>query len=1263
MPKNLLDVLKGTLGCGAGIKGDWDCTPTVGADFAIVDSFRATYNAETKVATADWSGISTVAPGTPYVGMLKTDLTLGSISLNEVKKLSLQITADLADPTVFVYVGAFFLDSNAYSAETAATMLFNLVANTTPLPKPYMYLIGTTNAVTGDGIGVLSEITAVTDGYPSGSTAATYAAFASTVDLSAAGAGDNITMFLSRTGASLPENGEAINIAPALFDSTGTMLSVGQMQELPGNPVLNSGMTLYIGLLTATQSGTVLPPASIGVDITAGPNTATLSGITFTSGSLGFTQGDWDMVYATPATGFVPVIQAIFPLGAKKNDQFRVKIQPPATQGTPYGTVVTPEAVVVVDNVNPGQEAFRVMVDSANMEARLAQLDFSTQIGALTALVDEAGRRAGEMVFYVRSTDPGVEPLVGPGVYDSFELAYEAAILQPKHIRKYIVMDDRSTDYRPTISFKTTGDGTWYLAANNIELSTVRAFDRIVDPGQVPSGEHPYYFNEVVDVRGRFDGLHFAGGAWAVAHGRDYNNYDPFCVPSSPSADVETPSGMRHVLEMGDNTKVMLSPLSYNLNTWGESVLHVGNNCTLMIFTDVSNAAMYADPGVMQAFQYIYNYDGYHSTAGRVTGKSGMTTIYGGNNFSLYIGYGSPENGVASFPLTVRTPVRHDTINFGALTGCSHIVEGASMATIQPLIDTATGLAVDKGSTTLVYISNHAEFVGASGGSYINGSDTVYTFNDTSKTYLVTGNILLSSTEVMSVGNGVRFVGTGPTSSSIHGQRSNGWLLVQPGGANKFENLNIDIDGLGIFYEDTVDYDIIFNKCRLPQPGVYGNLYIPIGAGTVQYLDCTMPLNAYMINPPLTINSKVRFERCVFDQTDSSYGSNIGAVFSLAGCTINGQLIFKDCQVNTTVYTTYDVKQTLLSVKSTSTGAIPIITNPAGIVIDNCTHNWVNGNTYNGGKLILGDFRSIPNFVFLDDDRMPLIERGKRVVPIYDSVDWPKPHLANQYVNLKPNTIYRVYGNIITSFVSHFLAQGTEVEGASGMDIDSIQFGTSTSVTGIVPFIACGDNWAIRNIKIDSYATGLERIIIESSPNPFAGSGQPAAWHDNKPVVIDNVEFVWQNSATFTRWPIKFKGANGVTSPSFEIGNLVVHDAAHNCMVDNGNPDAVKNLTIRNITRGPLGGTKRRPQITFLNAAWTGRVTVRDSELVEPPITITGGAGVLVAANRVTAFHNRGVDAAGTYGQSLSSYVDGILMSDATLMLAQGNILGAPNSP
>lgn len=1270
MPKNLLDVLKGTLGCGAGIKGDWDCTPTVGADFAIVDSFRATYNAETKVATADWSGISTVAPGTPYVGMLKTDLTLGSISLNEVKKLSLQITADLADPTAYLYIGAFFLDSNAYSAETAATMLFNLVDNTTPLPKPYMYLIGATNAATGDGLGVLSEITAVTDGYPSGFTAATYAAFASTVDLSAAGAGDNITMFLSRTGASLPENGEAINIAPALFDSTGTMLSVGQMQELPGNPVLNSGMTLYIGLLTATQSGTVLPPASIGVDITAGPNTATLSEITFTSGSLGFTQGDWNMVYATPATGFVPIIQATFPQGAKKNDQFRVKIQPPATQGTPYGTVVTPEAVVVVDNVNVGQEAFRVMVDSANMEARLAQLDFSTQIGALTALVDEAGRRAGEMVFYVGSTDPGVEPLVGPGVYDSFNQAYEAAILQPKHIRKYIVIDDRSTNYRPTIPFKTTGDQTWYLAANNIEMSTVRAFDRIVDPGQVPTGEYPYYFNEIVDVRGRFDGLHFVGGAWAIAHGRDYNNYDPFCVPSSPSADVETPSGKRRALEMGDNTKVMLSPLSYNLNTWDESVLHVGNNCTLMIFTDVSYTAMNNSSAVMAAFPHIYNYDGYHSTAGRVTGKGGMTTIYGGNNFSLYIGYGSPENGVASFPLTVRTPPRHQTIHFNSLTGCSHVVEGVGLNEVLPLIDSAVNLAIrNDGSLQLVRITNRAEYNNAATTTYVDvDGKTVYVFNDATKLYLLASDITLTSSEAMQLGNGVRFIGTGRLSSSITGQNYAGWLIVQAGLNGTFENIRLIVQGQGIFLDNIVNGDITFKGCGFRLTGVQGHTFFPTGSGNVVYDECYTDMVLLVNNSiqiPATFNAKVRLHRCIFDDLTGDQGSNAASVFSFADSTINGQIIFKDCEVRTTISTPGSYKRTLVNIRGTGTGSTVIVTNQAGIVFDNNRKNW-NDDTYNSNEYIIGQYRDVPNLVYIDDYTATYLERGKRVIPVYDANDWPSPEGANTWVTLKSNTIYRIHGEVRVPSHVYFLSPGTEIEGASGSaGNDQLIIGLDYfSSSNFSHLIACGDNWVIRNLAVKINTTtqvygvwSIPSTIIFDAYTSYTRT----PWNNGVPVVLENVNFYnWDGTNLL---PIRFDNVYGVGVgvPDFELINVTVpsHNTAKVCPV--GGDTAIRNLVIRNY-KAITDTTRANPRIAFGNFKWSGTIKIHDCELSEAPITINSSAG-LTAANRVTAFNNRGVTTAGVYNNAVSTYVDGILMSDTTLMLAQGNIFGAPNSP
>ena len=1264
MAKNLLDVLKGTLGGGAGIKGDWDCTPVVGTGFSIVDSYRATYNAETKIVSADWSSIPSVTAGQPYIAMVKTDLTFGSIALDEVKKLSLQITDDIADPTALLYCGAFFLDSNTYSAETAATMLFNMLVNDTPLPKPNMLLLGANTPITGNGIGAFATIAAVTDGHPSGLTASA-GTFDSGVDLSAAGAGDNITLFLSRTGASLPENGEAINIATAVFDSTGTMLSVGYIQDLPENPVLNSGMTMYIGLLALTQSGTVLPPASIGADITAGPNTATLSEITFTSGSLGFTQDDWNMVYATPATGFVPVIQAIFPLGAKKNDQFRVKIQPPATQGTPYGTVVTPEAVVVVDNVNPGQEAFRVIVDSAVLEARLAQLDFSAQIGALTALVDEAGRRAGEMVFYVRSTDPGVEPLVGPGVYDSFELAYEAAILQPKHIRKYIVLDDRSTNYRPTITFKTTGDRTWYLAANNIELSTVRAFDRIVDPRQVPAGDYPAYINEIVDVRGRFDALHFAGGAWAIAHGRDYNNYDPFCVPSSPSAIVETPSGTRRALEMGDNTTVMLSPLSYNLNAWAEAVLYVGDNCSLTIFTDVSPAAMNNSSAVMATFPGINNYDGYHyATPGRMTSKYGMTFIYAGNNFSFFIAYGTPEDGDGSFPVTVITPPRHHAVDFNTLTGCQHVVEGAGTDIVLPFINHAEKIAAR--AANIITINTKQDFAD-NATVYDDSGVTTYLMN-ANNTYLLTQAITFASNEKLKLGPGsVKFIGTGASGGRIDSSNYAGWLEIVGDGEKTFEDIALHCANMQTFYNDTLTSGTIvnFNRCHFTYTDNVGFNYVPLGTGSeINFNDCTTSINNNFTTCgfPVTFGHKVRFNRHKFDDYTATIPYAGKPIFDVANSTISGQLIFKDCEIRAPGAPAGS-KRTLLSIKAFLNTQKVNVLKPYGLVVENCRKHW-NDTAINGDRIIVGPFATVKNMIVIDPSvEVPRI-RGKKVVNVFHTLDWPTRNGASDWVDLEENTIYRIHGNIQTVSLRHYLRNGTEIEGATGgMNSDTLMFGTGITTSFDTPLITKGDNWFIRNITLHHPDAGTERVTIACRPDPWAGTGQPAAWNSGIPANIDNVKFTFVNPGI--HFPIKFHPADGVTSPDVIIGNIVVSSPYHKCQAVSSAPNpAIRHLTLKGITAGIHGGASpRQAQIDFGNAWWGGRVVIRDCELTEPPIIITGGVSSLNTNNRVTAFNNRGVTTDGLYGNALTTYVDGILMSNATLMLAQGNILGAPNSP
>lgn len=1283
--KNLSDVMRGGGAAGGGIKGEWNCTPVQGADFSVVDTYRASYNPTTKLAQADWSSITSPVVGTPYVAALKTDLNLGGLTLDQVKKISAKLTADNLNNTDVAYAGVLFLPNNSYTAEQAATMLNNLLVNQTPLPNPSVFMVLVCPTI-NDGVPAVSVTASfATDNAPSGITMST--ATSSAPDLSMVSVGDTASMFLSRRLATNPTDGEALHLAATLFDADGTLITASGIDTIYNNPVVPAGMTMYIGLIGISMSQPVIPSVSLVAEVTSGPNTVDLSQPVFTSGGFSYTQGDWDLIFPVPATTLQPISQATFPQGTKKNDQYRVRLNAPYTSATPYGTLVANGSVIIVNNVTPGQEALSVNVDTATLEARIATIDLTGPLAAKDALIAEAGRRGGVMTFFVKAADPSIgDPLTGPGVYDTFELAYQAAIAQPPAIPKVIIMDDRSTNvnYRPSITYRPDA-ATYYLAGNNIKLSTMTAWqNQSRDPRDFTGSTGN--FAPIVSVYGTFDALHFHGGAWQVFNGSSTGDYwNTFCVNGSPSDPVATPSGDHRQLEIGDNTYVMLSPLSFNMNNWDDPTVgfRIGSNSALQLWPDCSSGS--TNVNVYSVWGGIWSYDTYHNVPGQMSNFNGEVVVEMGENSTFEIATGIPSGFISTVPFTVKTPVRHRTISFGTMPGCVHLVQGVDKTYVDEKTGAATEIATLAAGRAdeVVIIRSMEDFAAAvysSEGPYSDGEgNTVYDFQG-GKTYVLMTTIVLGNMECMLPLGGVippRFVGLGPN-TGILGMRATGWLATNSNSAFEFENMIVGWSYGKIYYNNSVSSGTrgIFRNCFFGVDSTTAGDLIPDGAGgaDLRYIDSRVRLltNARSLPLPATIENNVLFQRTVFeDATASDLSSNSYPVFNFSEKTVNGRVIFRECEVTSTVTNPSSAKRTLLSCRSPFASGAVTIANSGGITVDRCTKNW-NDASYNGNRLIQDSYLTIPNLVVIDETRPEVTVRGKRVIDVYSADDWPKATNAANWVVLPPNTIFRIHGTVEVPATRCYLAIGTEIVGTGKTILDSqLRFGavghTATGNDGYL--IGCGDDFAVQNLLIINGSAGANKVGLIIQPDHVnAGNGAPTNWYTGRPIIIDDVVFGFSDPFNNSgREAIRILPAVGAGyTPSIELGNVFTDDQPTytiNVSAVAGN-NMVRNLTIRN-QKGPLPDTPyKRPQVVFGDKYWLGKVTIRDNDLIEPPITITAtGVAALTGTNRVTAFNNRGISAAGVYGNALTTYVDGILMSDATLMLAQGNILGAPNSP
>lgn len=1291
MPKNLQDVLRGA-GAAGGIKGDWDVTPVVGA-FSVVDSYRATYDPITKIATADWSGIVSPSAGIPNFAVVRTDMQFGAMALNDIKKLPLVVTQDMVSTSGVVQLAAMFLPSSTGTAEQAATLLYNLLTGGQPLPLGTVYTVGMNQ---GTGLGGASLANLATDSAPSGNQLSANSGTPGMFDMSQLNAGDTITTFMALRPETTPGDGNTLTLATAIFDSTGDLIALGEMQSTTGNPVIPSTMTLYIVLVGVSLDGVTVPAASLGIDFDAGPNTATMSQLDYLSGSLTYTQGDWDLVYNAPAEGLINLIQATFPVGTRKNDQYRARVTAPYTSGSPYGTLVTDGAIVVVDNVTSGQEAITANVDTTLLEERIVQLDVTAQLSAKDALIAEAGRRSGVAVFYVKSPDPFVpDPPEGVGTYTTFEAAYLAAIALPTYIRKVIIIDDRSMGLSQSISVRSTPDPKYYLAGNNIELTTMRAW--ALRSGDTRDINFTVYSPQV-QVYAQLDALHLNGGAWRIFGDiSTASNPNPFSLGTNPSQAVTTPNGTRRALELGDNTKVFLSPLSFNYQFWSESSaatpFTTGRNCHIEIWPDVSATS---NPLATNTWGLMYMYDGYNSTPGQMPGLDGPVYIRMGEDSSFKFEIGAPSGGIAAAPFHILTPARHGTIDFGEIFAvCTHTVEAvdetAVSALIAPVSTRVTNLErITAQSPNITIITSKADLVAAAytngGGGYSDGGgNTVYDFEG-GQTFILTTNITLEANEyIVQLGGAepTRFIGVSTGSPvGISSLGVGGWLLCSSGSKAVFENMTVGSGSIGdrIFRANSgfANNDIRFKNVKLLGDHAATLLdWIPSGTsggGAITYDDCRLELNTANAKTlmPSSIDNRVRFNRCYFVDNTLSSVSTAQPIFDFGGITIaaSGQVIFDKCEVSTATGGGSTPRR-LLSPCADSLNLPVIITNPAGIVVDTC-RTTLHGTTWIGGSAV-ADLMSVPaNFVYHDAWKPVEKINGKKVINVYTADDWPTTSGGSAIV-LPGDTIFRIHGFIEVPGVRTFMSPGTEIEGNGKTILDTqLRFGVAghTPAVGNDGYlISTGDNFALRNLVIVDYAASSGRGGITIHPySANAGAGAPAHWRHGKPIVIDDVVFAFYIPSLYTdNAPIRVRPSIGSSYvPDIELGNVFTDDQpTYTIDIDDiAGVNMVGTLTIRN-RKGALPDTPyKRPQVVFGDKYWLGNVIVRDNDLVEPPITISAtGVAALTGTNKVVAFNNRGVTSAGIYNNAVATYVDGILISDATLMLAQGNLFGAPNSP
>lgn len=291
----------------------------------------------------------------------------------------------------------------------------------------------------------------------------------------------------------------------------------------------------------------------------------------------------------------------------------------------PYGIYTQPGETVQITSLTPGSESHvSLLRGPALNDVWDAVSALQNTVGVLqselTAVSDELGSAAldnNEIVVYVRNFVEGLMPaLDGTEVFDTFTLAYNYLITQPKYIQKRIVIDDRGlTTGTPKIIVPAVQGFQYLLLENRITLSTYLNHNGY--PATTPTASTI----PVLLLRVLVDGLlldKFTGGIVVMT-----GSFTPHLM--SLSLVGLTPDMSDYNLRIGEDCAVWIAP--HAIQTVGGGNVTVGDRSVL--FWDITTL----DTTVI--IRPIAFYVGSHATveiSGDTTGSYGV----GGKALTVY---------------------------------------------------------------------------------------------------------------------------------------------------------------------------------------------------------------------------------------------------------------------------------------------------------------------------------------------------------------------------------------------------------------------------------------------------------------------------------------------------------------------------------------------------------------------------------------------------------------------------------------------------
>lgn len=1284
---NLKSILKGVpKGGGSGIKGDWDCTPILGEAFQVMDAANATYDQETRTMVMPAPNEEDFVPNDFNVGVVKTDLEFGTIPLGTTKKFAIRSSDDFLVPTGMGSFQGVVFAPPSFTAEAMRTYLRNLFASNTSMSNNMLIV----SAVHSGGDRILQMMCRFsTDNDPSGASTFLYQSsiggtYANADKLTA---GASQELWMSRQ---LHEGETYFILSQVTVAADGEVLDVTNPTQLAANPVVPSTMVAYL-IHFRVEGGVYDPtPLSAVIELDAGPTTITVpeggsssgggseggSGSDDGSGSgsggyNGPTQEEWDLYFPGEAKEFDPWIQATFPPETTVNDQYRVKLNAPWTSATPYGIKVTRDQIVVVDNVQPTQEAFRGWVDTNYLQQALDDYDVQSIVNnSMAAAIQASGTR----VFFISSTRANA---FKANAYATFAEAYSAAVLLPTHIRKLFVFDDATNTSNAGIPQRENGDA-WMLAANCISVMTLSAWacGERRKFGDVYNGYHnDWSMDYRVDVYAAVDALHIEGGLFRLNHNYTNSWSSPYCITNGGDT-VSTPYGDRKRIEMSDGAALAISPLGMDLRGWYYLAGSIGDNCAIRIFAQMNSSnsgdwqSRWPEASDIQNLDTVNSIPGMSDTIGSISLAvgEGFDFLLAGNTYhqesgdngdlTVYVrGIDVDINTMSYFPYTVNYDrVDSTNLNSSIELGFRKRAEYETVRLINnqndlfklKMSDSSFDDPGDEFYRTLLY-GEGGSMAWNSGGDFNIGSPGIHlvSFQETYPVVIrATGSYKGRATLTMTDYDTDGFFDPVTT---YWGRKPVPWTIS---GFNFYRYGLSTHQPLRICRNLNDNNEITYENCYF---NIQNGLIMPNG-GKVVFRDCTFICDSSSI-ARINVDGDlgyVLFKDCRFEYMISN-GTN-EALFQLNGHNCK-ELVFDGCTILSAYQSsnnTYDKYPALLSLGipgSTATGRIVVKNSKREIV-----ENYSNTPTPPNIPFVKGDVTLFEDFQQFNDQQVGYSTdnaKGKSVIDVYTLADLPiSAYGEDRFMNA--NTIYRVHGLVGPISSALKTLAGTEIVGVRGVEHDALTWQPNVEY----PLYISDGGATVEDVAIN-YTT--------ETGNPVSSVGIASSLN-NDPILFRNVRL--NDTGT-----LGTSIAQGISIISNAIPSITFDNVSSNMLGGTGisaGGGNLTNVTIKNCKADPVSGESLYIDFVYQKGnvlgddrkPFTGIIRIHDNELTREPLQVaTTQLSQLTSTDQIAAWNNKGFDGTtGLYGHTLTTYCVNVNMSD-THMIAEGNIFGAPNSP